>query len=174
MARVCNYCGDTFERHEPLDGYDVIECPTGGFVTPDQFSEKACPTCGCGYTSRFFKHCLACHLRNAHANEDKAAAVKGVGKDAPVVANAAGGKQSDSPYRCDLLPPLAVLEVAGVLKAGAEKYGDTNWHKITVGENINRAMTHLLAHLAGDATDDHLAHAACRVLMALDQKLSGR
>ncbi len=35
--------------------------------------------------------------------------IAGVGPDAPVVTNEAGGSQSSSPYRCDLLPAKAVL-----------------------------------------------------------------
>jgi hypothetical protein len=100
--------------------------------------------------------------------------VEGVGKDAETEVNERGGKQSKSPYRADLLPPLACLAVAKVLKHGADKYGANNWHLISVEENVNHAMVHLLANAAGDGSDDHLEHAACRILFALDQKLSGR
>lgn len=98
------------------------------------------------------------------------ATVAGVGKDAPTTVNAAGGKQSDSPYRCDLLPAQAVLAVAAVLKHGADKYGPNNWRAIPIGDNLNHALTHVLAYLAGDTQDDHLEHAACRILFALDLK----
>src|SRR4051812_9165295 len=100
-----------------------------------------------------------------------AAVVEGVGTDAPIVANERGGKQSHAPYRCDLLPPLAVLAVAKVLAHGAAKYGPHNWHAIPVADHINHAMTHVYAWLAGDKSDDHLGHAACRIVMALDQEL---
>lgn len=92
----------------------------------------------------------------------------GVGPDAPTVTNAAGGKQSRTRYRCDLLPGRAVLAVAEVLSAGAEKYGEDNWRLIPVRDHVNHALTHLLAFVAGDGSDDHLSHAACRVLFALD------
>lgn len=98
----------------------------------------------------------------------------GVGPDAPIVTNDAGGKQSHSPYRCDLLPPLALLAVAKVLKHGADKYGPNNWHKIPVADHINHALAHLYALAAGDTSDGHLEHAACRILFALDQQLAGR
>ena len=100
--------------------------------------------------------------------------VEGVGPDAPTVTNEHGGKQSGSPYRSDLLPPLALLAVAKVLKGGADKYGANNWHKIEVVDHINHAMTHLLALQAGDGSDDHLEHAATRILFALDSHLAGR
>lgn len=100
--------------------------------------------------------------------------VEGVVPDAPTVTNARGGKQSASPYRLDLMPPLAALAVAKVLRHGADKYGPNNWHAIDVGDHLNHALAHLFAFLAGDGSDDHLEHAACRVLFALDQKLAGR
>ena len=72
------------------------------------------------------------------------------------------------PYRSDLLPPRALLEVARVLKAGSERYGVDAWRRIPAPEHLNHALTHLLALLAGDTTEPHLAHAACRLLFALD------
>lgn len=94
--------------------------------------------------------------------------IHGVGPDAPTITNAAGGKQSDSPARLDLFPPRAWLAVGGVLKHGAGKYGENNWHKISVREHINHALVHYAAYLAGDTSDDHLEHAACRAMMALE------
>lgn len=102
--------------------------------------------------------------------------VPGLAPDAPTETNEAGGKQSVVPYRCDLLPPLALLDVAKVLKGGADKYGSAplgqeNWRLIPVQSHVNHAMTHLLAHLAGDQSDAHLSHAACRLLFALELTL---
>ena len=94
--------------------------------------------------------------------------VGGVGPDAPTAVNDRGGRQSDTPYRADLLPPLATLAVAAVLKPGAEKYGVNNWHKIPVEDHLNHALVHVFAWLSGDRQDGHLEHAACRVLMALE------
>lgn len=94
--------------------------------------------------------------------------IPGVGPDTPTETNEQGGKQSKVPYRCDLLPPLALLDVAAVLCKGLEKYPVDNWRKIDVRDHVNHAMTHLLAYLAGDKQDRHLAHAACRVLFALE------
>ena len=92
----------------------------------------------------------------------------GLGKDAPMVTNERGGKQSELNYRMDLVPPLALLNVAKVLKEGANKYDELNWKNITPNDHINHALCHLFALLAGDATDEHLAHAVCRLLFALD------
>lgn len=100
--------------------------------------------------------------------ENPAVVVQGIGPDAPTTTNAAGGRQSATPYRCDLLPPRAVLAVAEILHGGAEKYGPENWRKIPVRDHLNHALGHLFAWLAGDRSDDHLGHAGCRLLFALD------
>lgn len=95
-------------------------------------------------------------------------AVPGVGPDAPTTTNADGGKQSATLYRADLLPPTAVLSVAKILKHGADKYGAENWRLIPRRDNLNHALIHVYAYLAGDRSDDHLEHAACRLLFALE------
>lgn len=104
----------------------------------------------------------------------KKTVVPGLGPDAPITTNEQGGRQSRVPYRCDLLPARAVLDVAAVLSVGAEKYGPDNWRQITVNEHVNHALAHLFARQAGDDADDHLAHAACRLLMALEMDLIDR
>lgn len=97
--------------------------------------------------------------------------IEGVGPDTPTVTNEAGAKQSRLAYRADLLPPLAILAVARVLHGGAEKYGPDNWRGIATADHINHAIVHMFAFLAGDAQDEHLAHAVCRLLFALDLDL---
>lgn len=94
-----------------------------------------------------------------------------VGPDAPIETAANGAKQSRTPARMDIFPPLAALHVGGILKEGAAKYGEWNWLGIPVNEHINHAMIHLLAHIAGDASDDHIGHAACRMMFALERHL---
>ena len=99
--------------------------------------------------------------------------VKGVGVDAEIVTDATtGAKQSAVSHRCDLLPPLATLHVAGILHGGSLKYGDWNWFKIPMSDNLNHALVHIFAFLAGDTSDDHLGHAACRMMMALERQLA--
>ena len=109
-------------------------------------------------------------------------ALDGLGPDSETTTNAQGGRQSAIPYRADLLPPRALLEVAAVLHGGAEKYEDdieatfawdytANWRSIQAREHVNHAMAHLLGHLAGDRQEGpigHLAHAATRLLFALE------
>lgn len=96
----------------------------------------------------------------------------GVGPDAPTTVNIRGGKQSALPYRFDLLPPLALAAVARVLEPGAKKYGEWNWLRVTADDNLNHALAHSFAYVARDASEghpiEHLRHAACRILMALE------
>lgn len=120
---------------------------------------KDCPKCNEGVKALYGESRL---LREV---------VKGVGLDAEVVTNAKGAKQSATQYRMDLLPPQALLAVAGVLKLGAEKYGDNNWREIPIEDHLNHAIIHAYAYLAGDKQDDHLGHFACRALMALETLL---
>lgn len=91
----------------------------------------------------------------------------------PIEVNQNGARQSALDCRLDLLPPHATMAVAGVLKRGAEKYPDLehgrpNWHGIPTDDHLNHALAHILRHLAGDRSEDHLPHAACRLLFACE------
>lgn len=85
-----------------------------------------------------------------------------------------GGKQAKIEYRADLVPPLAMLRAAGILKMGADRYGEGNWKKISIPSHLNHAISHLFLYLSGDQVEDHLAHATCRLMFALDLKESGK
>ncbi len=91
-----------------------------------------------------------------------------------IATNGHGGEQSALPYRCDLIPPLATLAVCHVLHGGAAKYGEDNWYAIPARDHINHVITHYLAWLSGDRSEDHLANAGCRALFALEQVRAGR
>jgi len=92
--------------------------------------------------------------------------IPGVGPNQPTVCLPGGAKQSERPYRCDLLDGPAILSLAAVLKQGAQKHGDNNWRMIPARDHAGRAITHLLCWLAGDDQNDHLAHALTRCMMA--------
>lgn len=81
-----------------------------------------------------------------------------------------GAKQSVIKGRFDLLPPLALKQVAVVLEGGANKYGDNNWRGIQIDQHLNHAMLHLVDYNVAANTED-LANAATRLLMALDLHL---
>lgn len=111
------------------------------------------------------------HREAGEEDAPKTEVIAGVGPDAPVVENEYGAKQSQSPYRMDLIDAKALLKIAEVHKQGGDKYGDTNWHNIPVNDHINHALVHIYAHLAEDTSDEHLAHAATRMIFALALQL---
>lgn len=93
--------------------------------------------------------------------------VPGVGPDAPTETNERGASQSKTMYAMTSLDARALLAVARVAAEGDAKHGKDNWRGIGARDHINHAIVHFYAYLAGDITDEHLAHAACRALMAL-------
>lgn len=98
--------------------------------------------------------------------------VAGVGPDAPTATNDAGARQSVTLALMDqAFPWLGALKVGEVIQGGMKKYGRDNWRGLSQDEILNHVVIHLGAYFAGDKSDDHLAHAACRVLMALDISL---
>jgi hypothetical protein len=63
--------------------------------------------------------------------------------------------------RYDLITPVGLRRLAETYGEGAVKYGDENWLKGIDCKNLmNHALTHLTQYLAGDRTEDHLAHAS--------------
>jgi 5'(3')-deoxyribonucleotidase len=98
--------------------------------------------------------------------------IKGLGKDAPTVVNESGGRQSAINYRFDLIDPLTLFNMAEILHNGAEKYGAWNWRNISLDENLNHALSHIFAFMAGDKQDNHLGNAFCRLMFALSVYLT--
>lgn len=92
-----------------------------------------------------------------------------VGPDAPITTNARGGKQSAA-LHYTLLPAKAITRLAETLTGGARKYGWNNWRRIPVEEQLDHVMQHLIAYLDGDKSDDHLAHALCRIAFAVEME----
>lgn len=92
----------------------------------------------------------------------------------------AGTKHDDGKPPMQLVPMLAVNEVAKVLGFGAKKYEEHNWRKgLSQGRLLGAALRHQVAYLEGEDNDPesqlaHLAHAACCILFALDNHLRGR
>src|SRR4051794_11092284 len=70
--------------------------------------------------------------------------------------------------------PEAREQVWDVLRHGARKHGpDDFWKSMPVESHVRHAQTHIAAHLGGsdgdpDSALPHLAHAATRLLMALE------
>lgn len=93
---------------------------------------------------------------------------EGTSSNQPTVINEHGAKEAATPFRFDLVPPLALAEVAEILAEGAKKYGEGNWRGLSIETNLNHALQHIYAHLSGDENERHLSHAACRLMFALD------
>ena len=67
--------------------------------------------------------------------------------------------------RWDLITPIGLRRLAETCAEGAKKYGVNNWQKgIPASDLINHAIRHLYLYLAGDVSEDHLAHAAWNLL----------
>lgn len=99
--------------------------------------------------------------------------VGGMGPDAETVYNEKGAGQSHLPYRFDLIDAKAMFKIAEVLDEGAKKYGADNWRGIPLEDHLNHLIAHAYAYLAGDRSDDHLAHLCCRAIFAQGVVLQG-
>jgi hypothetical protein len=63
--------------------------------------------------------------------------------------------------RYDLITPIGLRRLAETYAEGARKYSPRNWEKgIPASNLLNHALKHQQQWLAGDRSEDHLAHAA--------------
>ena len=82
--------------------------------------------------------------------------------------NERGGRQSNIGRRFDLVDPQSIMRLAETLHHGAQKYGDFNWLNLTSESCLSHAENHIAEHKLGmDLGEDHLAHAFCRIMMAM-------
>jgi hypothetical protein len=61
----------------------------------------------------------------------------------------------------------ALQVIAGIMRDGVAKHPDNEWVRRSAEYHIGRAEEHLLLLRDGEQREDHLAHAATRLLMAL-------
>ena len=113
--------------------------------------------------------CVSCSF---YKDIDKSK-IDGMSTKQPVQTNENGGKQHERPYMSEALPPKAILEVSHVRWEANKVHGydEYNYKLIDKREHVGRAITHLLSWLAGDTSNEHLSHAATRVLFALEMEL---
>lgn len=70
--------------------------------------------------------------------------------------------------RYDLVSHVGMRRLAETCAEGAAKYGDRNWEKgMPVTVMLNHGLRHIFMYLAGDASEDHLAHAAWNLFGAM-------
>jgi len=99
--------------------------------------------------------------------------IPGLDPGVPTHTNEFGGSQAHVQYRFDLADPASMFKMCKVLHEGAEKYGVDNWRSIPVEDHLNHLILHAYAYLAGDTSDEHLAHAMCRAMFALGVSVQG-
>jgi hypothetical protein len=70
--------------------------------------------------------------------------------------------------------PLAVETIRDVIKHGEDNHRLFSWVGLGVAGNMAHFSKHMELHARGDTTEDHLAHASCRLLMAIELRERGK
>lgn len=73
----------------------------------------------------------------------------------------------------ELLPHKAIDAIADMMARMLDegRHGRDDWRKMSEGDHLSHAAGHLCLLDQGDDSEDHLMHAACRLLMALEQRI---
>ena len=70
--------------------------------------------------------------------------------------------------RYDLVSPIGLRRLAETCHEGAKKYSPFNWERgFPIDDLLNHAIRHTFMFLAGDRSEDHLAHAAWNLFGAM-------
>jgi hypothetical protein len=71
-------------------------------------------------------------------------------------------------WNIEELFPVASRIVEATMERGTRTHAVDDWGVLSAGFHLDRARRHLDLLAAGNANEPHLAHAACRLLMALE------
>lgn len=70
--------------------------------------------------------------------------------------------------RFDLISPIGLRRLAETYAEGAKKHAPMNWEKgFPISDLLNHAIRHQFLYLAGDRSEDHLAHATWGLFAAM-------
>ncbi len=70
--------------------------------------------------------------------------------------------------------PLAVDAIREVIRNGEDNHPLFSWVPLGFAGNMAHFSKHISLLAAGDISEDHLAHATCRLLMALELRERGK
>ncbi len=80
-----------------------------------------------------------------------------------------GAKRQELEPRFDLISPNALRRLAMTTAEGAKKYGEHNWRNGIPSSNLlNHAINHIYEYIAGDRSEDHLAHGLWELMAAIE------
>jgi len=76
----------------------------------------------------------------------------------------------------DQTPDLAyaLAAVADTLRRGEQTHEPGEWRRRSIRDHLHHASAHIVRYRNGDCREDHLAHAATRLLMALELRECSR
>lgn len=90
--------------------------------------------------------------------------------DDEILTEDGGGKREHFYPRYELIERELIDRIAKVMTQGAAKYGEYNWRKFNeeqVKDIPRHAFKHMVDYMHGDQSEDHLANAACNIMMAM-------
>jgi hypothetical protein len=95
------------------------------------------------------------------------------GSTSPMIQRFATGAErgTELTVRYDLIPWVGLRRVAETCAEGTENHGEHNWRLgLPTHDLINHTLAHVVRYMDGDRSEDHLAHAAWGLLVAMDNE----